>query len=76
LLDDLWDKSFVRTVTAGFVVAIPARDILGFGDVGSSEAITELREVLARATGGDHLLTPALYRRQGQTWIQYDDDLH
>lgn len=74
LLDDLWDKSLIRRVAAGFVAAIPARDILAFCDRASLEGITELRQVVARANvGGDHLLTPVLYRRQGRAWVQYED---
>jgi uncharacterized protein YtpQ (UPF0354 family) len=74
LLDELWDKSLARRVATGFVAAIPARDILAFCDVDSLEGITELRQVVARANaGGDHLLTPVLYRRQGRTWVQYED---
>jgi uncharacterized protein YtpQ (UPF0354 family) len=73
LIDGLWDGSLARTVTAGFVAAIPARDILVFCDLASVEGITQLRQVVARANeGGDHLLTPVLYRRQGQEWVQYE----
>jgi uncharacterized protein YtpQ (UPF0354 family) len=74
LVDDLWDATLARTVSTGFVAAIPARDILAFCDVDSLEGITELRQVVARANAsGDHLLTPVLYRRQGQQWVQYRD---
>lgn len=74
LLDDLWDKSFARWVVTGFVVAIPTRDILAFCEIDSLEGVTELREVVARTNaGGDHLLTPVLYRRQGRNWVQHED---
>jgi uncharacterized protein YtpQ (UPF0354 family) len=73
LIGGLWDGSLARTVTAGFVAAIPARDILVFCDLASVEGITQLRQVVARANeGGDHLLTAVLYRRQGQEWVQYE----
>ena len=74
LLDDLWDESLAHRVVTGFIAVIPARDVLAFCDVDSLEGITELRGVVTRANaGGDHLLTPVLYRRQGRTWVQYDD---
>ena len=74
LVDDLWEESLVPTMSAGFVAAIPARDVLAFCDLASSEGITQLREAAARANkAGDHLLTPVLYRRQGRTWVRYED---
>ena len=72
LIDDLWDKRLARTISDGFVAAVPARDIMAFCDATSSEGIAQLRQVVARANvGGDHLLTSILYRRQGQKWIQH-----
>jgi uncharacterized protein YtpQ (UPF0354 family) len=74
LVDDFWDKSLVSTMPTGFVATIPARDVLAFCDLASSEGITQLCQAVARANkAGDHLLTPVLYRRQGRTWIRYED---
>ncbi|MGA9473034.1 MAG: DUF1444 family protein, partial [Terriglobales bacterium] len=74
LIDDLWEKRLASTVTNDFVAAVPARDVMAFCDVTSSEGIAQLRKVVARANeGGDHLLTSVLYRRQGQKWVPYRD---
>jgi len=71
LLDDLWDKRFSHLVQGEFIAALPARDVLAFGDSSSAEAITELSNVVSRVAGGDHLLSSSLYRRQGSHWRQY-----
>jgi uncharacterized protein YtpQ (UPF0354 family) len=73
LVDSLWDATLARTVSSGFAVAIPARDVLAFCELTSNEGTGELRQVVSSVTaGGDHLLTPVLYRRQGQKWIQHE----
>jgi hypothetical protein len=46
LLDTVWDVSFAQYVCEDFVAAIPARDVLAFGDSSSAEAI--------KGTSGDH----------------------
>jgi len=72
LIDNLWEKNFARSLTAGFVAAMPARDVLVFCDLASQEGIAELHQVVARASaGGDHLLTSVLYHRQGRQ-IQFE----
>jgi hypothetical protein len=48
LLDTVWDISLAKHVNGNFVAAIPARDVLAFGDSTSPEAIAELRDVIKR----------------------------
>jgi len=53
----------------GFVAALPARDILAFGDAASDEEISELLAVCDRVKGEvDHPLRPVLYRRISGCW--------
>lgn len=75
LVDFLWDEALAHLAPNGFVVAIPARDILAFSDAHSEAGIAELRRVIARVQGGDHLLKPVLYRRDASThaWRVFDD---
>src|SRR5579864_9124433 len=56
LLDKVWDMSLAEYVGEEFVVALPARDVLAFGDSSSPEAIAELRAIIGRLETGDHLL--------------------
>jgi uncharacterized protein YtpQ (UPF0354 family) len=75
LLDTLWNVSFAKHVREEFVVAVPARDVLTFGDSSSAEAIAELNAITGQvhANGrSGHLLSPRLYRRRGGMWADYD----
>ena len=73
LLDDLWERSLAPYVEAPFVVAIPARDVLAFGDAASPAAIRELNAVVARLIdAGSAELATMLYRRQGAAWCAHD----
>ena len=72
LLDRLWEKGLSRLAPSGFVIAIPARDVLAFCDVSSQAGLAELRNVVSRVSDGDHLLTPSLFRREGGGWREYD----
>jgi uncharacterized protein YtpQ (UPF0354 family) len=69
LLDHLWDETLASKAPDGFVVALPARDVLAFCNVKSAEGIEALRGVVNRVfPGGDHLLTRTLYRRREGRW--------
>jgi Protein of unknown function (DUF1444) len=70
LVDDLWDQRFRSLVQGQVVVAIPARDILAFGDPSSGLAMTELNALLRRSRENhvDHRITNTLYARVGQAW--------
>jgi hypothetical protein len=73
LADQLWDDSLVGYVQAGFVIAVPARDVLAFTDAESSAGIAELRGVVARLfPTGDHLISRNLYRRQSGRWVTFE----
>jgi len=69
LLDDVWENGLAGLVQHGYTVTAPARDILAFCDADSRDGATELRQIVARVAGGDHLLTPNLYRREGKRWV-------
>ncbi len=72
LVDSLWDESLASYAPNGFVVAVPARDVLAFADVGSASGVAELRVVVSRIfPGGDHLIASDLYRRRAGRWIPY-----
>lgn len=71
LIDELWDELLVQYATNGFVVAIPARDVIAFCDLKSNEGITELMELNERVyEGADHQLTNCLYKRQNSQWVR------
>jgi hypothetical protein len=75
LLDTSRDVSFAKHVREEFVVAVPARDVLAFGDSSSAEVIAERNAITGRlhANGrGAHLLSPRLYRRSGGMGAEYD----
>jgi hypothetical protein len=70
LLDDLWDRALREVVPGPPVVALPARDLLAFGDRDSPEAIAELRAMVARTSGKvDHPLTERLLERRDGAWV-------
>lgn len=70
LLDTVWDTSLCSYVQGGFVVAVPTRDVLAFGDLASQPAFAELNQVVSRLVdaGGDHFLFASLFRRNGLVW--------
>ena len=75
LLDTVWDVSFAQYVCEDFVAAIPARDVLAFGDSSSAEAIKELQAITDRAisSSGDHAISTSMYRRRNKLWTAYDN---
>lgn len=73
LLDSLWDRGLVRSVSNTFAVAVPSREILAFCDADSEKGVAELRKVVARVfRGGQHLVTDQLLRREGTRWVPLD----
>jgi hypothetical protein len=74
LLDTLWDRALTQYVQGEFVVAVPSRDVLAFGDSGSARAIGELRAIVDRVykPEANHLLVRALYRRRAGKWVIHD----
>jgi uncharacterized protein YtpQ (UPF0354 family) len=73
LVDQLWDESLVGYVPNGFVVAVPARDVLAFTDVKSAAGIADLRGLVGRLfPGGDHLISPDLYKREPGRWMRIE----
>jgi len=70
LLDGLWEASLVAHAPSGFVVAVPARDVLAFADAASEDGVQELRAIVSRVfAGGDHLLIRHLLRRDSGAWV-------
>ena len=70
LVDGLWEDFLTDYAPSGFVVAVPARDVLAFADAGSSKGVRELHEIVARTfRGGDHLLIRNLLRRESHAWV-------
>jgi len=73
LLDTVWDISFAKHIREEFVVAVPARDVLAFGDSSSPKAIAELSAIVRRleTNPADHFLSKALYRRHNKRWLPH-----
>jgi len=71
LINELWDGLLVPYATNGFIIAIPARDIIAFCDINSNEGITELKQLNERVyENADHQLTNCLYKRQNSQWVR------
>lgn len=63
LLERLWQQDFVNLVDKGYAIAAPARDVLAFCDIDSTEGKAELKRMVERVwRGGDHLLSRELFR--------------
>ena len=73
LLDTVWEDSLADQVQGEFVVAIPSRDVLAFGDTQSPETLQELQGVIERVyrPGVDHLISDRLYRRHAGNWVRH-----
>lgn len=68
LIDGLWDSSLLEYARSP-IVAVPARDVIAFCDFSSADGVSELRAIVDRVwSGGDHLLSKNLYRREDGTW--------
>src|SRR5262249_5724329 len=73
LVDQLWDQSLAGYAQNGFVIAVPARDVLAFADVNSAAGIAELHGVVSRLfPKGDHLISQKLYRRESGRWVKFE----
>jgi uncharacterized protein YtpQ (UPF0354 family) len=72
LVDPLWDQALQQYAPNGFVVAVPARDVLAFTDAACEEGIQQLKTIVARLfPHGDHLISPDLYQRVGGAWVKW-----
>jgi len=71
LLDELWNQTLKHLIPGEFAVALPARDVLAFCDASSSEGLAELKRIVSRVAGGDHLLSSSIYRRQQSKWVPF-----
>jgi len=74
LLDSLWDDTLAEMVPNGPVVAMPARDVLGFCDAASTTGIRELRELVDRvwASGPpEHPISRDLFIRREGRWHRF-----
>jgi uncharacterized protein YtpQ (UPF0354 family) len=67
LVDALWDEHLAHLAPSGFIIAIPNRDMLAFCDAMSGTGVEQLRQIIGRVEGGDHPITPTLYRRDPAT---------
>jgi hypothetical protein len=65
-----WDEWHAALAPAGFVVAIPGRDVLAFGDAASAQAVRELDDLCTRmAPAVEAPLSDRLYRRVDGRWV-------
>jgi uncharacterized protein YtpQ (UPF0354 family) len=69
LVDLFWTEWYSHVIENGFAIAIPARDMLAFTDIGSMEGISELHDLCNRIRGQvDHPLTDQLFQRANNSW--------
>lgn len=63
LLKSLWERDFADLVGEGYMVAVPARDIMAFCDMNSEEGVATLKEMVERVhVEGDHLISKHTFR--------------
>lgn len=69
LLEDLWEEGLRQFTNARYAVAVPARDVLAFGDPDDPVALSQLRDIIDRVwPDGDHLLCNRLFTRTCGVW--------
>jgi uncharacterized protein YtpQ (UPF0354 family) len=75
LCDEFWDAWNIGLAPGGFAAAIPAADVLAFGDATSAAAIRELDDLCTRIAPAAELpLSDRLYRRVGGRWEPMHED--
>ncbi len=63
LLQALWQRDLADLVDQGYMVAVPARDIMAFCDMASEEGVATLKEMVERVhQNGDHLISKNTFR--------------
>ena len=63
LLQSLWQRELADLVDEGFMVAVPARDIMAFCDMASEEGVATLKQMVERVhENGDHLISKNTFR--------------
>jgi uncharacterized protein YtpQ (UPF0354 family) len=69
LIESFWSQWYCNLAPNGFIAALPARDLLAFGDQANALAVEELKQLCARAAGRvDHPLSSDLFRRIHNSW--------
>lgn len=73
LFDSFWIDSCAHLAPNGYVVALPARDILAFTDIKNAKGIKELGDLCQRTEDGDcdHRLTNTLFTYVNGGWQPY-----
>jgi len=63
LLQALWQRDLAGLVDEGYMVAVPARDIMAFCDMASEEGVATLKAMVERVhENGDHLISKNTFR--------------
>jgi hypothetical protein len=74
LCDEFWDDWHAGLAPGGFVAAVPAVDVLAFGDASSPASLRELDDLCTRiAPAADEPLSDRLLRRVGGRWEPLPD---
>lgn len=74
LCDDFWDVWYAPLAPSGFVVTVPSRSLLAFGDVARPDTIQELCTLYERGSPWkDHPLSASLFKRVGKGWEPLHD---
>jgi len=70
LVDRIWTHAFRSYVAGQYAVAIPAGDILAFGDANSDQTRRGFERLFTRARNSrlDHPITNTVYLRSGRIW--------
>ncbi len=69
LCSDFWDIWYARLAPGGFIAAIPARNVLAFGDIDEADTVAELCALYEQGRPWrDHPVSASLFRRIGTDW--------
>lgn len=74
LCSEFWDVWYARLAPGGFLAAVPARNVLAFGDIDEEETVAELCALYEQGRPWqDHPVSATLFRRVGQAWRPLHD---
>lgn len=72
LMPYMWNNKNSFNVKGDFIIGIPNRDILLVAGSEDAASITKMKEIIAKSyTGGDHQVSPDLFKWNGQKFIKY-----
>jgi uncharacterized protein YtpQ (UPF0354 family) len=77
LLSPLWENIFIEYIKGDFLVAVPSRDVIAFGDSFNASTMSELKALIDRIwPNGKHLLSNQIFKYSKEQWgIRVSDSI-